>query len=278
MNAPAQLPHRTAKTENFPVASRLIAPRHRPAIMAFYRFARTADDIADDGGSAAQRLAGLEAMRATLVGEADTSAPAAALRTVLAERGLDQAHGLDLLAAFRRDCENPRVADWADLMAYCRLSAMPVGRFVLDVHGEDRATWALSDPLCAALQVINHLQDCAEDWRELGRVYIPADWLDAEGTAAADLAAAAASPGLRRVFARLVAATDDLLAQSASFSAAIRDRRLALEVAVIHRLATSLNDRLRTRDPLAGGVHHSKLEAAGLALGAVARQWLGGRR
>lgn len=278
MNAPAQLPHRTAKTENFPVASRLIAPRHRAAILAFYRFARTADDIADDGGSAEQRLAGLEAMRATLAGEAEASAPAAGLRAVLVERGLDAGHGLDLLAAFRRDCANPRVADWADLMAYCRLSAMPVGRYVLDVHGEARTTWALSDPLCAALQVINHMQDCAEDWHELGRVYLPADWLAAENCSTGDLARLSASPALRRVFARMVAATDDLLARSAGFAAAIRDRRLALEVAVIHRLAVSLNDRLRTRDPLTGGIHHNKLEAAGLALGAVARQWLGGRR
>ncbi|QXQ05526.1 squalene synthase HpnC [Sphingosinicellaceae bacterium] len=274
MNAPANLPHRTEKSENFPVASRLIAPQFRGPILAFYRFARTADDIADDAGaSVEQRLAGLEAMRATLVGDGDCI-PAAELRLVLAERGLTPEHPLDLLAAFRRDVSNPRVTDWADLIGYCRLSAMPVGRFVLDVHGEDRATWAASDALCAALQVINHLQDCGEDWRDLDRAYVPADWLAAEGETLAALAEPRSSPGLARVIARMVAATDGLLAEAAGFARMIRDRRLALEVAVIHRLAVSLNDRLRTRDPLVGGVHHGKLEAAGLALGAVAAQLL----
>lgn len=275
MNAPANLPHRTEKSENFPVASRLIAPQFRAPILAFYRFARTADDIADDAGaSVEQRLAGLEAMRATLLGQADTSPPAAALRAVLAERGLSPEHPLDLLTAFRRDVLNPRVADWADLIGYCKLSAMPVGRFVLDVHGEDRATWAASDALCAALQVINHLQDCGEDWRDLDRAYVPADWLAAEGETLPALGEPRSSPGLARVIARMVAATDGLLSEAAGFASMIRDRRLALEVAVIHRLAVSLNDRLRTRDPLVGNVHHGKFEAAGLALGAVAAQLL----
>ena len=275
MNAPI-LPHRTAASENFPVASHLIAPRHRGAVMAFYRFARVADDIVDDGRTAPEvKLAGLERMRATLVGEADTSPEAVALRTVLAERRLDAAHPLDLLAAFRRDAANVAVADWSDLIDYCRLSAMPVGRFVLDVHGEDRPTWQASDALCAALQVINHVQDCGEDFRDMGRVYLPADWLAAEGVTHADLGAGSASLGLKRVIARAVVATDDLLRQSAGFADLIRDRRLGLEVAVIHRLAVSLNGRLGTRDPLAGGVHHGKLETLGLTLGAVAGGLLG---
>ena len=70
-----------------------------------------------------------------------------------------------------------RYRDWDDLIDYCRYSAMPVGRFVLDVHGESRDTWPANDALCAALQVINHLQDCAKDYRELNRVYIPEDAL-----------------------------------------------------------------------------------------------------
>lgn len=278
MNAPV-LPHRTAASENFPVASHLIAPRHRGAVMAFYRFARVADDIVDDGRTSAEaKLAGLERMRATLVGDADVSPEAVALRAVLAERNLDATHPLDLLAAFRRDAANVAVTGWDGLIDYCRLSAMPVGRFVLDVHGEARSTWAASDALCAALQVINHVQDCGEDFRDMGRVYLPADWLAAEGVTHDDLGAARASPGLRRVFARAVGATDDLLRQSAGFAGLIRDRRLGLEVAVIHRLAVSLNDRLRSRDPLAGGVHHGKLETLGLTLSAVAGGLFGRRR
>ena len=90
-------------------------------------------------------------------------------------------HALDLLEAFRRDCTKLRYRDWDDLIDYCRYSAMPVGRFVLDVHGEGQSLWPANDALCAALQVINHLQDCAKDYRELNRVYIPEPLLTGAG-------------------------------------------------------------------------------------------------
>ena len=77
------------------------------------------------------------------------------------------------------DVTKRRYRDWDDLMNYCRYSAMPVGRFVLDVHGEPRSTWPANDALCAALQIINHLQDCGEDYRNLDRVYLPLDLLAA---------------------------------------------------------------------------------------------------
>jgi phytoene/squalene synthetase len=128
--------------ENFPVASVLIAPAFRAPIMAFYRFARLADDIADhETAPPAEKLARLEAMRAGITGESDAEPSAVALRTVMAERGLDPSHALDLLEAFRRDVTKLRTDSWDDLMDYCRYSAMPVGRFVLDVHGEDRASY-----------------------------------------------------------------------------------------------------------------------------------------
>ena len=160
--------------ENFPVASVLIAPQYRPPVMAFYKFVRAADDVADNASAPPEeKLALLEQMRASLVGESDFVPEGVALRTILAERGLDPDHALDLLEAFRRDCTKLRYRDWDDLIDYCRYSAMPVGRFVLDVHGESRELWPANDALCAALQVINHLQDCAKDYRELDRVYIP---------------------------------------------------------------------------------------------------------
>ncbi|MEO7053549.1 MAG: squalene/phytoene synthase family protein, partial [Rhizomicrobium sp.] len=150
--------------ENFPVASFLIAPRHRPPVLAFYRFARFADDIADHATAPAEeKLRLLEEMRASLVGESDASPEAVALRAVQTAHGLTDQHALDLLEAFRRDVTKLRYRDWDELIDYCRYSAMPVGRFVLDVHGESRDTWAANDDLCAALQIINHLQDCAKD-------------------------------------------------------------------------------------------------------------------
>ena len=256
--------------ENFPVASFLLAPRHRAPILAFYRFARTADDVSDHPTAApAEKLAHLERMRATLAGESDADAPARALREALPPLGLEQAaqHGLDLLEAFRRDVTKLRYASWDDLLDYCRWSAMPVGRFVLDVHGEDRErTWPASDALCAALQVINHLQDCGKDRRQLDRVYIPEPELAAAGLDVSALDAPAASPALRAVVRSLAERTAGLLDASRPFASRIRDHRLSLEVALIQRLAEDLTRRLQARDPLSERVHHTKPEMGALAL------------
>ena len=253
------------RDENFPVASFLIAPRHRPPILAFYRFVRFADDIADHAtASPADKLRLLEEMRATLVGRSDASPEGVALRRSIAEHGLDPQHALDLLEAFRRDVTKLRYRDWDDLLDYCRYSAMPVGRFVLDVHGESRDIWPASDALCAALQIVNHLQDCAKDYRDLDRVYIPEDSLAAENLSVTALSGKAAGPALKRVLAGLAARNAALLEQSRSFAARIRDGRLAMEVDLIQTLAEDLNAMLKIRDPLSQKVHHSKMDIAAL--------------
>ena len=257
--------------ENFPVASVLIAPRHRAPILAFYRFARAADDVSDSPTAPPkQKLALLESMRATLVGESEENPESLALRQVQQERGLSGRHALDLLEAFRRDVTKLRYADWAELMDYCRYSAAPVGRFVLDVHGESQASWPANDALCTALQVINHLQDCGKDFRDLDRCYLPQDELAAAGTSVEALNDPTASSALRRVIADLARQTGGLLAQSAAFSSEIRDTRLALEVSVIQHLAEDLNRGLMRRDPLSERVHHSKAQGLRLALAAAA--------
>ncbi|MEO7690195.1 MAG: squalene synthase HpnC [Sphingomonas sp.] len=259
------------RDENFPVASMLLKREHRAPVMAFYRFARLADDIADhETLPPAEKLAQLGRMRAGLDGGAEGTAEAVALREVMADRKLDPVHAHDLLTAFERDCTVNRYADWDGLIDYCRYSAVPVGRYVLDVHGEDRATWPASDALCAALQMINHLQDCGKDYRTLDRVYIPSSTFAATGARTEDLGADAATPALREAIVSLVAPTRALLDQSAKFSAMIADRRLAAEVAIIHRLAVSLCGRLENRDPLSERVHHRPWEAALLATGAAA--------
>ena len=264
------------RDENFPVASIIIKPKHRAAVMAFYHFARKADDIADHETETAERkLALLETMRATLAGESDADAEALALRQAQAGRGLSGEHGLDLLEAFRRDVTKTRYADWAELMGYCCYSAMPVGRFVLDVHGENRALWPANDALCAALQVINHLQDCAKDYAALDRVYIPQDALTAAGLDASVLAEPKAPPALRTVIADLASKTWALLDQSRAFARGIRDARLAYEVAAIQRLAEDLTQKLMRRDPLSERVHHTKPEMLGLLALAAKDRLLG---
>ncbi|MES2292405.1 MAG: squalene synthase HpnC [Pseudomonadota bacterium] len=251
--------------ENFPVASFLIAPRHRPPVLAFYRFARFADDIADHATAAPEeKLRLLEEIRASLVGESMASPQATALRAVLAEHALTDQHALDLLEAFRRDVTKLRYRDWDELIDYCRYSAMPVGRFVLDVHGESRDTWPANDALCAALQIINHLQDCAKDYRDLDRVYIPEEALAEKGLTVAALSEPSAGGALKSVIAGLAGRNALLLAQSRPFAGQVRDGRLALEVDLIQTLAEDLNAMLTRRDPLSENVHHSKTDIAAL--------------
>ncbi|HEY2446547.1 MAG TPA: squalene synthase HpnC [Rhizomicrobium sp.] len=267
------------RDENFPVASILIDKRRRPAILAFYRFARTADDVADHPcATPAEKLHLLENMWRTLHGEADLSPEAVALRSVLAEEQLSPQYALQLLEAFRRDVTKLRYADWDELMDYCRYSAMPVGRFVLEVHRESRAMWPACDALCAALQIINHLQDCGPDYRNLDRVYIPLDVLDAHSLEVAALGDPRASQALRLAIADVARRNEMLLEQSRLFAAQIANRRLALEVSVIQRLAESLNRRLLARDPLSERVHHRTIEAVGLALLATVEFLSAGRR
>jgi hydroxysqualene synthase len=263
-------PTKTHRDENFPVASWLIAPQHRATILAFYRFVRAADDVADSSVlSAPEKVARLDRLEAGLLGQEDAGAEAATLRDALAARNLSPRHAQDLLAAFRTDATKLRYRDWNDLIGYCTYSAMPVGRFVLDVHGEDRRTWPASDALCAALQIINHLQDCGKDYRSLDRVYIPLDAMERHGVKVDELRAESASPALTNCVRDLTARTRDLLHEAAPFAMLIDDLRLALEVAVIHKLAVSLVGRLMRRDPLRDRVHHNGAEVAGLAAAAV---------
>jgi squalene synthase HpnC len=260
------------RDENFPVASFLIHPKHRSIILAFYRFARAADDVADHATAAPEeKLRLLDEMRRTLRGESDVSLEAKTLREIQNTRNLSPQHALDLLEAFSRDVTKLRYRDWDDLMEYCRVSAMPVGRFVLDVHGESRAAWPASDALCAALQVINHLQDCAKDYRDLNRVYIPQDAFAAVDIGPEALAAAKASPALRGIISGLARRTWDLLMQSRIFAGQIRDRRLAFEVSVIQTLAEDLDRKLMQRDPLSERVHHGKGEVLRLLVPAFFR-------
>ena len=167
---------RATSDENFPVASLLIAaaaPRADHGLLPL-RARRPTTSPTTRPLTPEAKLARSSGCAPPWSARATTTPAALALRQALAERGLGADHALDLLEAFRRDVTKLRYADWDELMDYCRYSAMPVGRFVLDVHGEARATWPASDALCAALQVINHLQDCAKDYRELDRVYLSA--------------------------------------------------------------------------------------------------------
>lgn len=274
MNVKPSRSGKTHRQENFPVASLLVCAEHRPLILTFYDFARAADDVADDPTLAApQKMARLDRMEAGLLGGgADECArEAAALRLALQERGLSPRHAQDLLTAFRLDTSKRRYADWDDLMAYCAVSAMPVGRFVLDVHGEDPSTWPASDAICSALQVINHLQDCGADYRNLDRVYLPVDRLAAHGAGVEALSAATASGPLRGCLKELAARAADLLCEGERLAGEIADWRLRLEISVIHALGLELTGVLASHDPLSEETHLSRSQVGRVALRAMFR-------
>jgi hydroxysqualene synthase len=262
--------------ENFPVGSWLIRRDLRRHVHAFYRFARQADDIADNSGlSAADKLRRLDRMAAVLDGARGDGAPAAlAMRESLAETGVTAQHCHDLLHAFRLDATKLRYRDWDDLMMYCRHSASPVGRQVLELHGESRETWGYSDPLCDALQVLNHLQDCGVDYAALDRVYLPEADLAACGSRVEELAADRSSAGLRSVIDRLLDGTDPLIAKARGLPVAVQSPGLRRETGAIVALAERLARRLRRGDPLATRV---KLSRGDFAMALLLGFWRGRR-
>ena len=239
--------------ENFPVGSLLIRRDLRPHVHAFYRFARNADDIADNPGlSAEDKIRRLDRMAEILDGASREDSPSAtAMRESLIETAVPAQHCHDVLHAFRLDAVKLRYEDWGDLMAYCRYSASPVGRQLLDLHGEKQDTWPPSDALCSALQVLNHLQDCADDYRLLDRVYLPLEDLAAEGIGVEALAAGTSSPALRRVITRLLDRTAVLVETARELPSLVAAPGLRWECGVIVELARRLLCRLRRGDPLA---------------------------
>ena len=262
---------KTHRDENFPVASWIIHPRHRAPILAFYNFVRTADDIADHAQLPAdEKLRYLDLLEAELLGKGDTQAEAVRLRKALAESGLPPRHALDLLTAFRMDVTKLRYENWDEVIHYCRYSAMPVGRFVLDVHGESASTWPASDALCAGLQINNHLQDCGKDYRDLNRVYLPRDALAASGASVEELGGEKSSPQMLQCLHALAAKTQALLEEGRALAPQVRDFRLGLEVSVIQAFADKIVAMLKVRDPLSERVHLSPVELLVHSFGAMA--------
>ncbi|MBY8975709.1 squalene synthase HpnC [Rhodobacteraceae bacterium NNCM2] len=252
-----------AADENFPVGSWMIAPELRPHVMCYYAFARGTDDIADNPDLAPEeKVRRLDLFDAGLEPGATAPEIATRLRDSLVATGVDKSCARDLLVAFRLDATKQRYSNWEELLDYCRYSAHPVGRYLLQLHGESTATAEPGDALCAALQVINHLQDLGDDRRNLDRVYLPADWMAEAGIDVTALDQDRESPALRQVIVRCLDGVDQMLNQSEPLPGMIRSRRLGAETAVIQCLARRLAARLRREDPLAGRVKHSKIDLA----------------
>jgi len=257
--------------ENFPVGSALIRRDLRPHVHAYYHFARNADDIADSPALPPEdKISRLNVMEDVLLGRREDGSPSAlALRASLAQTRVAARHATDLLIAFRQDATKNRYETWDELLDYCRHSAMPVGRYVLDLHGEADSTHEPSDALCAALQVLNHLQDCQKDFLQLDRSYLPRDLLSRFHGTVEDVTQQAETVALSFVFATLLDEVDKLNATAANLPRRVRDRRLRLETAVIAGLARRLTKRLRHGDPVARRIKLSKPDALFSLFGAL---------
>ena len=263
-------PGKTAAEENFPVGSWLLPAALRPLVARFYRVVRMADDIADSPRLApSEKRARLAAVDRALAGETPVAPgceAAADLCRSLAERGVPITHARDLLRAFATDAVKRRYADWDDLLGYCRYSANPVGRFLLDLHGEGDAGHEASDALCTALQILNHLQDCKDDYEALDRVYLPLSFFADAGAEIAALGAPAADARLHRVLDRTLDGVDELVAAARPLAGRIRHPGMRREAAVIVAIAERLALRLREHDPLAERVVLSRAGTAAAAL------------
>lgn len=269
-----------AGDENFPVGSILLPAKLRPHVATFYAFARAIDDVADNPELAPEeKVRRLDGFDEALLGRNDDPAFAKAhrIRASLLATGVTVQHCRDLISAFKQDAVKLRYADWTELIDYCNRSAAPVGRYLLDLHGESSDGYPASDALCNALQVLNHLQDCRDDYRSLDRVYLPLDWMGTAGIGVTDVGRPGASPQLREVLDRCLDGIDALLVVARPLPAKLTSRRLAMESGAILRIAEALSRHLRRRDPMAKRVELGKLEFLACCLRGAAAAWLPAR-
>jgi hydroxysqualene synthase len=272
MSAEAALlpPTKTPRDESFPVASRLLAGEDRGAVLAFYRFVRAADDIADARDLAPdEKLRRLDALEAELLAPEPEHPLARRLVEVDRSRGTGVAEARRLLEAFRQDARQSRYGDWADLTGYCERSANPVGRFLLRLHGEGSGPEGPADALCTALQILNHLQDLAGDRETLDRVYVPVPWMELAGGEAAFFDPA--RPGPRRaVLDALLDRTEQLIDEARDLPGRLTSRRLAAQSLLTLAMADALAAKLRRIDPV---VERPRLGKRDLARTALATGW-----
>ena len=258
------LPSKTHREENFPVASMFISKHLRPHIHTFYLCAREADDIADHTNmSSNEKLRQLKVFDDVLAEKIDDPlvAPKAYAHLQSAKKtGVRIEHARNLLQAFTLDVKKTRYRNWSELINYCRFSAAPVGRYLLELHGEKEVIGKQTDALCIALQILNHLQDCKSDYLELDRVYIPEAFMREKGSQIIELGNSSSSPSMRQVFNKILQRTSDLLNNTSGLSCSIANRGLRMETAVVVNIANLLLKQLLTDDPIAKSIKLSKLQ------------------
>jgi len=242
------------KQENFPVGSWLLSQKIRFKILIFYKFARAADDIADSANlSSNEKIKRLNLFKKAIESNKSNKIKISKvedLRKICIKNKIKINHALNLLKAFKQDAIKKRYKNWSELIRYCKYSAVPVGRFVIDLHKEKQKAYKYSDPLCIALQILNHLQDCKEDYENLDRVYLPMQFLKKYNVKLSQLKKNITEKNLRLVFNEILKNTEKLIIEAGKNKKNMKHKHLSLETSFILEIAKKLLQLLKNNDPL----------------------------
>ena len=248
--------NKTARDENFPVG-RLVSPKLRPVVQAYYAAARKADDIADAPNlSDAQKLLLLNEEEKNFFAVNDTVA--GDLGRIFVGENLDCHLYTDLLEAFRRDAKNTPIEIWEQLLDYCKYSAAPVGRFMLAIHDESAAAYLPAETLCAVLQITNHLQDMKTDACTLRRCYLPTQMMNKYGVEFTDICLSKATPALQALIKDITIRLKAMLKDAKILFSLVQSRRLKAELGVIFSLTNSMLKKIEKGDVLASEIKLSR--------------------
>ena len=249
------------KQENFPVGSRLLSRKIRPQILVFYKFARAADDIADSPNLAPhEKIKRLNLFEKAITTSKVKFSKAEDLKKICIKNKIKINYGVNLLKAFKQDAVKKRYKNWSELINYCKYSAVPVGRFVIDLHNEKKISYKFSDPLCTALQILNHVQDCKEDYNKINRVYLPSSFLEKYNVKLSQLKKNYTEKNLRLAINEVLFHTEKLIKQAEKFKKIVTDTRLSKETIFILEIAKNLLKLLKKKDPLKNKVVLNKFD------------------
>ena len=251
--------------ENFPVASFLMTKKIRSIVRVFYFFARMADDIADH-----QKLSSNQKKKILLFFDNAISKSKKTNNKVLdkmiarfKELPSGKKYSRNLLKAFMMDASNKKYKNWNDLLYYCKFSANPVGRFVIDAVNERKnieKIYEASDSLCTALQIINHIQDCKKDFKELNRVYIPESFFKKYSLDKKILRKSKSEENFERLKIEII---DNVLTSLRKTKLGLREIqswRLRKETLIILNIAKRLCNLLKINDPLEKQIKLSRID------------------
>lgn len=231
--------------ENFPVASLLFSKKNRDVVISYYKVARISDDVADSCAlTTKEKIFKLQEIKKRIMWDEENESIYGKSRALLAGRGISINRLTDLLLAFHTDVVGRDYGSWDDLIEYCTYSANPVGRFILDLHDESGVLYQESDSLCSALQIINHMQDCREDFQKMGRVYLPKDFIFKKSTENDNIFSTANTKYLDMSVRKLADRNQCLLEASRKLPHLVRDIRLSMWIKSVHTIATELNNRI----------------------------------